>query len=373
MSATPVQSEPRETAAPSRTRMGGNPTAPTASPDSQSEPAARLRSSAEISQTQAPRAAPRTSNRMPNAILVRLSNIQWKRILPFLGGLIVAAVTLVLLSRWLRSLPEVQSFLLTFPGNPTLPESAPTGLPAWMGWQHFLNMFFLVLIVRTGLQVRHEKKAPASFTPKEGSFFSPKGSTPKKVSLTQWLHQSLDVLWVLNGLIFIVLLFVTSQWMKIVPTNLDVIPNALSAALQYASLDWPHENGWLYYNALQMLAYFTTVFLAAPLAILSGMRFSTWWPDKNGRLSKIYPVEIARKVHYPVMLYFVAFTVVHVFLVFFTGALRNLNHMYTSRDVVDWVGLGVFILSLVVTAAAWILTKPLFTRPLAERFGTLSK
>ena len=35
-------------------------------------------------------------------------------------------------------------------------------------------------------------------------------------------------------------------------------------------------------------------------------------------------------MHFPVMLYFVAFTVVHVALVFATGALRNLNHMYAQ-------------------------------------------
>ncbi|WP_218157734.1 hypothetical protein [Saccharopolyspora shandongensis] len=28
---------------------------------------------------------------------------------------------------------------------------------------------------------------------------------------------------------------------------------------------WPTENGWVHYNALQQLAYFTTVFVAAAL------------------------------------------------------------------------------------------------------------
>jgi hypothetical protein len=73
------------------------------------------------------------------------------------------------------------------------------------------------------------------------------------------------------------------------------------------------------------------------------------------------------------MLFFVAFTIVHVFLVFFTGALRNLNHMYTSRDVVNWWGLIVFLVSLVAVAAAWYLTKPIFTTPLATRLGTVTK
>lgn len=288
-------------------------------------------------------------------------------------GVAVAAVILVIAARWLRSLPEVQSFVATYPGSGTMPDSTPTGLPAWLGWQHFLNMFFMVLIVRTGLQVRHEKKAPAYWTPTARSFFSPRGATPKKVSLTQWLHQSLDVLWILNGLVFIVLLFVSGQWMKIVPTHWDVIPNALSAGLQYASLNWPHENGWLHYNALQMIAYGVTVFIAAPLAVISGIRFSTWWPDTNQRLTKLYPVEVARAIHYPVMLYFVAFTIIHVFLVFFTGALRNLNHMYTSRDVIDGWGLAIFVGSLLIIVAGWILTKPLFMRPVASKFGNLTK
>ncbi|WP_421014458.1 FAD-binding protein, partial [Glutamicibacter creatinolyticus] len=44
----------------------------------------------------------------------------------------------------------------------------------------------------------------------------------------------------------------------------DVFPNALSSALQYASFDWPLENSWTNYNALQMITYFLVVFVAAP-------------------------------------------------------------------------------------------------------------
>src|SRR5699024_3743065 len=243
----------------------------------------------------------------------------------------------------------------------------------WIGWQHFLNMFFIVLIVRTGLQVRTERKPPGYGTPKKNSFLSPKGSTPKKVSLSQWLHQSLDDLWLVNGLIFVVLLFATSQWMRIRPLSWDIFPHMLSTMLQYASLDWPLEDGWVHYNAMQVIAYFVTVFIAAPLAIISGIRISTWWPDQSDKLNKMYPVEVARAIHFPVMLYFVAFTIIHVFLVFFTGALRNLNHMYTSRDVVDAWGLIIFLASLLVIAAAWFLTKPMFISPVASKTGKISK
>jgi thiosulfate reductase cytochrome b subunit len=297
----------------------------------------------------------------------------WVKPVLIIGALVVVAVAVVLGARWLRTLEGVQEFIATYDGHASQPESAPEGIPWWLGWQHFFNMFLIVLIIRTGLQVRTERKPPGYWTAKKDSFFSPAGNTPKKVSLSQWLHQSLDVLWVINGVVFIVLLFATGHWARIVPISWDIVPNMVSAGLQYASLDWPTENGWVHYNALQVVAYFTTVFIAAPLAVLSGIRFSTWWPERAEKLTKAYPVEWARAVHFPVMLYFVAFTIVHVFLVFFTGALRNLNHMYTSRDVVDWWGLVIFLASLVVIAAAWFLTKPMFTTPIAARMGKISK
>jgi thiosulfate reductase cytochrome b subunit len=311
----------------------------------------------------------------PEAPITDVSPVarQWARRIMSIAAVAAIAVGGVLFARWLLGMPAVAGFVATYPGVSTMSATAPIGIPAWLGWQHFLNMFFLVLIVRTGLQVRLERRPPGYWTPKANSFFSPRGSTPKKVSLSQWLHQSLDVLWVLNGLVFIVLLFATGHWMRIVPTNWDIVPNAASALLQYASLNWPQENGWIHYNALQVLAYFTTVFIMAPLAVLSGIRFSTWWPDRKARLSRIYPVEIARAVHFPVMIYFVVFTIVHVFLVVFTGVLRNLNHMYTSRDVADAWGLAVFAGSLLVVAAAWFLTKPVFIAPLANLMGKLSK
>lgn len=290
-----------------------------------------------------------------------------------IAGLFGGALLVILGARWLRALEGVQEFIANYDGHSSQPTSAPEGMPWWLGWQHFFNMFLIVLIIRTGLQVRSERKPPGYWTAKKNSFFSPHSNTPKKVSLSQWLHQSLDVLWVANGLLFVVLLVATGHWLRIVPTDWDVFPNMLSAGIQYASLDWPTESGWAHYNALQVMAYFVTVFIAAPLAILSGVRLSTWWPDNAEKLNKMYPVQWARAIHFPVMLYFVLFTIVHVFLVFFTGALRNLNHMYTSRDVVDWWGVVIFLVSLVVIAAAWFLSKPLFISPIASRMGKVSK
>src|SRR5690606_3769541 len=112
------------------------------------------------------------------------------------------------------------------------------------------------------------------------------------------------------------------------------------------------------YNSLQQLSYFATVFIAAPLAIATGARMSAFWPRDADRLNRAYPFAVAQAVHLPVMVYFIAFTIVHVALVLATGALRNLNHMFASRDAGDWVGFGIFAVSLLALAAGWALIRP---------------
>ena len=170
------------------------------------------------------------------------------------------------------------------------------------------------------------------------------------MSLAIWGHIAVDCLWMLNGIVFVVLLFVTGHWARIVPTSWDVFPNALSALLQYASLDWPTHNSWANYNALQQLSYFAIVFLAAPLAAVTGYRLSAFFPKK---WEKAFSWDLAKKIHFPTMLFFVAFVIVHVILVFTTGALRNFNHMYAGHDGISWTGFWIFAASVVAMAFAW--------------------
>ena len=294
----------------------------------------------------------------------RVLGAAWKILLA-----LVALALLIVLAQSLRQLTDVQAFISRFPGESTLPEGTPIGFPAWLGWQHSLNTIFILLIIRTGWQIRTNQRPQGFWTSRRPT----RGAPPQKISLTLWLHLSLDLLWVLNGVLFFVLLFATGQWARIVPTNWDVFPNAISALLQYASLTWPAENGWVNYNALQLLSYFATVFIAAPLAIASGIRMSPAWPASNRFLSRVYPVAAARAVHVSVMVYFVAFIIVHVTLVMATGARQNLNHMYATSTGDGWAGAFVFGISLVIVVAAWALAKPLFIRPVASLFGKVTR
>lgn len=300
------------------------------------------------------------------------SNKKWAKPALIAAGVVLALLILVLAAQWFTGLDSVKAWMQKYPGQSELPASAPVGLPAWLGWQHFLNMFFIILIIRSGWMVRTSKKPSGHWIRNNKGLIKTRNS-PTKITLDLWFHLTLDALWVLNGVIFVIVLFATGQWMRIIPTRWDVFPNAISAGLQYLSLNWPTENGWVNYNALQLIAYFVTVFIAAPLAIITGIRMSGAWPKNATKINRIYPIGAARMVHFPVMLYFVLFIIVHVTLVLATGALRNLNHMYASSDAVNWWGFGIFAVSLLVMTAAWFAARPLFLRPIASLMGKVSK
>lgn len=296
----------------------------------------------------------------------------WFRLVWIVPVVVVVLLLLVLLARWFRYSTAGEQFLQTYPGAYALPAFAPVGFPAWLEWQHVLNAFFLVLIIRTGWKVRTTKR-PAAFWTRRNTGRLRTKNPPKKISIDLWMHLGLDVLWIANGVLFWVLLFCTGQWTRIVPTSWSVFPNAVSALVQYVSLVWPTEDGWSNYNSLQQITYFLVVFVAAPVALLSGVRMSSVWPANAARLNAAYPVGIARAVHFPTMLFFAAFIVVHVTLVLATGALRNLNHMYGGSDsAASWLGFALFAVSIVVMAAGWIAARPLVVSPIASLGGKVT-
>jgi thiosulfate reductase cytochrome b subunit len=290
-----------------------------------------------------------------------------RRIALVVVAAVVVAAAIVLVDRWfLFSTDAGRAFLHRFPGTTPLPGWVPEGLPGWLGWQHFINAFFLVLLVKTGWLIHTTKRPAAMWAPK-------RAASGRRISIELWTHLSLDALWLANGLIFVVLLFATAQWVRIVPYSWDVFPNAVSAGLQYVSLRWPTEDGWVAYNSLQVLTYFVTVFIAAPLAAATGIRLSPLWPKKATRLQAAFPIERARALHFPVMVYFVAFVIVHVVLVLSTGALRNLNHMFAANDGVDWWGFTVFLIAVAAIASGWMLVRPSVMKQAGALFGKIGR
>lgn len=269
-------------------------------------------------------------------------------------GLVLLAVA-ILVARALRESPGLAEFFARYDGTTELPAGAPVGFPAWLGWQHFLNSFFLLFIVRSALLIRGRQRPPAFVTRDNDGPLRTKRA-PRRLSIHVWWHLVVDTLWVANGVVYVVLLFASGQWMRIVPLSWDVVPDAVSAGIQYLSLDWPAHDGWVHYNALQLLSYFATVFVAGPLALLTGLRLSPVWRHE-WRVNRVLTEGLARATHFWVLVYFLAFTVLHVGLVLTTGALRNLNTMYAGRHDDSWIGALVFAGSLVVMLVGWVVLR----------------
>lgn len=282
-----------------------------------------------------------------------------------LACLAAAVLVLAVLSaRWAWNRPAVAAFVARYPGVAT--GASYPGTPVWVAALHALNVFFLAQIVRSGLALRRIGRPIGHWSPPT------RRRSGEPVTVEQWFHVALDLLWLVAGAVFVVLMVVSGRWVRLVPTSWDVFPNALSAAAQYLSLHWPPHDGWVAYNALQMLCYFGVVFVLAPLAAATGLRMSLLWPARAS-INRWFTVERSRAVHTVVMVLFIVFAVVHIGLVAATGAVRALDHMFTARN--DDSPLGVLVLAgvLVLTAAAIAAARPAILRALAGLTGRVTR
>lgn len=276
------------------------------------------------------------------------------------------------------------------PALPAIPIPAdvghtqPFGFPSWLRVTHYVNFLFLILLVRSGLQILADHPrlywnvhcTPGSewarFTPVEvpkdrvwtakddSRYLSPWIGLPgyrHTIGMARHWHFLSVLFWVGNGLAFVALLFATDQWRRLVPGSWQVVPDAWAVFVHYATFHMPPEpNGFFQYNALQQLAYFGVVFILAPLAILTGPSMSPaltnrfrWYPKLPGNR------QIGRSLHFLVMCAFVLFTIVHVTLVVATGVIRNMNHVVVGTDDTSLAGVSLGLLGLGVIVGVNVL------------------
>lgn len=274
-------------------------------------------------------------------------------------------------------------------GPQLTPETAvaPFGFPAWLRITHYVNFLFLILLVRSGLQILADhprlywnvhctpgtewlRLTPVEvpkdrvWTAKDDSrYLSPWIGLPgyrHTVGMARHWHFLSVLFWVGNGLVFVVMLFSTGQWQRLVPTSWQIVPDAWAVFVHYATFHLPPEpNGFYSYNALQQLAYFGVVFVLAPLAMLTGPSMSpaftarfTWYPKLPGNR------QIGRSLHFLIMCTFLAFVFMHVTMVVLTGFVQNMNHIFVGTDDANPVGLylgllGVGVVVLLNVFANW--------------------
>lgn len=274
---------------------------------------------------------------------------------------------------------------------PVTPPFAPTladlGFPLWLRTAHWINVLFIGLLMRSGIQIlssyprlywgnhsvpgREWLKLTHKNIPSDRHWITLEQETEapswlaqpggKHLGLGRHWHFASIMFWVLNGVVYVILLFATGEWRRLIPTSWSIIPAAWQTAITYATFHLPPASASHPYDPLQQLSYAAVVFLLGPFLILTGAAQS---PAVAGRFpwfeGLFFGRQTARSLHFLGLLAFIAFTLVHTALVVITGLGKNLNSIVLGgqpgADVTAIVlGISIIVFCLLVYAVtSWV-------------------
>lgn len=272
-----------------------------------------------------------------------------------------------------------------------LGDFGPLGFPLWVRLTHWFNVLFLLLLARSGLAIlaAHPKLywnihcRPGSewlrFSRKELPTDRMWCSTDEEVAWPSWLalpgghglglgrywHFFNAMTWLLCGLIYVALLFLSPQWRRLVPTSWEIIPDAWRTFLAYLQLQQPESvppytyDPRLPFNALQQLTYFGLVFVLTPLQVLTGLGQSPsilgrfpWFERSFGKGGR----QTARSLHFIGLVLFGGFVLIHLVMVVWHGFAAEMDKMVLGRTEATgtWLGagLGLGLIAAVVLVLA---------------------
>jgi methionine sulfoxide reductase catalytic subunit len=275
----------------------------------------------------------------------------------------------------------------------------PLDYPFWLRATHFFNFLFLSLLVRSGLEILsahprlywNDHCTPGSewlkFTTKrrptdrlwtasdEETSFSSVIALPghENLGLGRHWHFIADLGWLLTGLVYVVMLFASPEWRRLIPTSWQIIPDAGRAMLSYLSLHIVETPGA--YNPLQQLTYAAIVFLLAPFSIATGVAMSPAIAARFPWYIKLFHGrQGARSLHFLALCSFILFLIGHVSLVFLHGFRKGLavivlgetHNPDLTRALVVWLsGLaGIVIIHIVTTM--WSHYRPRFAQHVTQ-------
>lgn len=267
------------------------------------------------------------------------------------------------------------------------------GFPHWIAVTHYINILFITLLMRSGIQILSDHPrlylndhcTPGTewlrFTKKKIPMDRYYSSLEDAIHVSPWIalpggrhtlgigriwHFLSVLFWVLNGLTYVTLLFVTGQWRRLIPTSWDIFPRAATEFKNYLSLQIPPLSDFHPYDALQQLGYASVVFILAPLAILTGPAMSAaidgrfpWYPRLFGGRQK------ARSLHFLVLVGFLLFMIIHITLVCLVYFQRNIDSIVlggegeTANKAMIIAAFGLlFIFAIHVAVTKWSQKSP---------------
>jgi DMSO/TMAO reductase YedYZ molybdopterin-dependent catalytic subunit/thiosulfate reductase cytochrome b subunit len=264
----------------------------------------------------------------------------------------------------------------------------PDFFPLWVVITHFLNIFFLLLLARSGLEVlsafpklywndgcppgrewvRLSKKTFGADSRRmwsslgEEESWSPVIALPgrKNLGLGRHWHFMSVQFWILTGAVYVTLVFATGYWRYMIPTSWSIVPDAIRSVGTYLQFQLPDEIPGEPYNAAQKLSYFAVVFVLAPFQIVTGAAMSPAVLARFPWYGRLFGgKQGARSLHFLGLCAFAAFTAVHTFMVIVHGlpaefAKIVLGNENGNRALAVSLGLlGIFALLLFHVIITW--------------------
>jgi methionine sulfoxide reductase catalytic subunit len=262
--------------------------------------------------------------------------------------------------------------------------------PIWLRVSHLINAFFIVLIIRSGIEIlsAHPKlytndkaidgrewlKLTKKKMPKDrlwtsmdeeqqfNSFVALPGHS--NLGLGRHWHFFSIIFWVGNGIVYWVLVFASGLWSTLIPTSWSIFPEAVKTGLIYASGKLPPPGNP--FDPIQQLTYAFVVFILGPFMIATGAGMS---PSVGARFPS-YPKifggrQMARSLHFAAMAIFVVFIIVHVFMVVysrFTVNMANIIYGGGTMDLSTAILFFVLYFVAVIAVNVWA-TKDSLRRP----------
>ncbi len=257
---------------------------------------------------------------------------------------------------------------------------ASFGFPLWLRVSHYINLLFIGLLIRSGIQIlaAHprlywndnstpgqewvrftKKKVPVDkdivYTSLDDEIpASPILALPggKNLGIGRHWHFFSVIFWVLNGVVYVVLLFATGEWARLIPTSWSIFPAALQTFVTYITLHVPPASDFHPYDPLQQLTYAAVVFLLGPFMLLTGATMS---PAVAGRFPWYIKIfggrQVGRSLHFLSLLAFIFFIIMHTALVLIVHFQNNLRDIVLGSEHTNlWLAIGIAIAALVIVA-----------------------
>jgi len=159
---------------------------------------------------------------------------------------------------------------------------------------------------------------------------------PQWLAMGRLWHFFFAWIFVINGLAFAIYAFWTRHAQRdLFPTRAD-IRHLGHEIVEHIRLRFPKGEAAKRYNVLQKIAYFTVIFVIAPLIVLTGLTMSPTMDSVFPGLLWIFGGrQSARTIHFICAFSFLGFFIIHIVMVILSGTWNNLRSMITGWYAIE--------------------------------------